>query len=238
MHPPTDEDRESLSQPGPNQVLSDQDVVERVLSGETSLFEIIMQRYNQRLFRTIRAMVPDDAEAEDVLQESYVRAYHHLRQFEGRARFSTWLTRIAIHEVMARRRKSRRFTSLEDHEHRRGQNDRWHRTERTPEEHASSSELRCVLERAIRQMPESLRLVFMLREVEGLDTGETAHCLEISAGSVKVRLFRARSQLRSSIDRELGANARQLHQFAGERCDNMVSGVLNRISVSIDGTKE
>src|SRR5215510_10289550 len=96
------------------EALADEEVVARVLAGETSLFEIIMRRYNQRLFRTLRAMVPSDSDAEDILQEAYVRAYRHLAQFQGRAKFSTWLTRIAIHELFARRRTSRRFASLDD----------------------------------------------------------------------------------------------------------------------------
>ena len=208
--------------------LSDEDVVRRVLSGDKSLFEIIMRRYNQRLFRTIRVMVGNDAEAEDILQEAYVRAYQHLGQFEGRASFSTWLTRIALHEAMARRRKSSRFRSL-DAADPSDSADNWEDGGRSPEEAASSTELRGVLDQAITRLPEPLRLVFMLREVEGLTVDETAGCLGISAANVKVRLHRARSQLRSGIERQLGTEARQLHAFAGARCDALVASVLRRI---------
>ena len=202
--------------------LSDEEIVARVLSGETALFEMIMRRYNQRLFRTLRAFVPNDAEAEDVLQEAYVRAYRDLAQFEGRARFSTWLTRIAIHEALARRKKRRRFVSLDGVE---GQP----AMDPSPEDRANSMELRGVLQRAIDGMPEGLRAVFMLREVEGLDTDETAECLGLSAANVKVRLHRARALLRTEIDRELGSEARRLHSFAGARCDRLVAAVLKRI---------
>jgi len=182
-----------------------------------------MRRYNQRLFRTVRALTPNDAEAEDVLQEAYVNAYHHLAQFEGRAKFSTWLTRIAIHEALARRKTRGRLTTIEDLELRPAMDP-------TPEEKATSSELRGVLQRAIENLPEPLRVVFMMREVEGLDTEETAACLGLSAANVKVRLFRARGLLRDAIDRELGSEVRKLHAFAGARCDAIVARVLSRIS--------
>jgi len=207
----------------PAATLSDEDVVARVLAGETELFEMIMRRYNQRLFRTVRALTPNDAEAEDVLQEAYVNAYHHLAQFEGRAKFSTWLTRIAIHEALARRKTRGRLTTIEDLELRPAMDP-------TPEEKATSSELRGVLQRAIENLPEPLRVVFMMREVEGLDTDETAACLGLSAANVKVRLFRARGLLRDAIDRELGSEVRKLHAFAGARCDAIVARVLSRIS--------
>jgi RNA polymerase sigma-70 factor (ECF subfamily) len=207
----------------PAATLSDEDVVARVLAGETELFEMIMRRYNQRLFRTVRALTPNDAEAEDVLQEAYVNAYHHLAQFEGRAKFSTWLTRIAIHEALARRKTRGRLTTIEDLELRPAMDP-------TPEEKATSSELRGVLQRAIENLPEPLRVVFMMREVEGLDTEETAACLGLSAANVKVRLFRARGLLRDAIDRELGSEVRKLHAFAGARCDAIVARVLSRIS--------
>src|SRR5512145_642320 len=140
--------------------LSDEEVIARVLSGEVALFEMIMRRYNQRLFRTLRAFVPDDAEAEDVLQEAYVRAYRDLAQFEGRARFSTWLTRIAIHEALARGKKRRRFVSLDDGERQPAMVDRLQATDPSPEDRAASTELHGVIHRAIDRMPEGLRAVF------------------------------------------------------------------------------
>src|SRR5262245_59928964 len=209
--------------------LSDDEVVARVLSGEVALFEMIMRRYNQRLFRTLRAFVPNDAEAEDVLQEAYVRAYRDLAQFEGRARFSTWLTRIAIHEALARKKKRRRFVSLDDTERQPAMVDQLKAPDPSPEDRVTTTELRGVLQRAIDRMPGSLRSVFMLREVEGLDTEEAAECLGLSAANVKVRLHRARALLRSELERELGSEVRRVHQFAGERCDRIVAGVLRRI---------
>jgi RNA polymerase sigma-70 factor (ECF subfamily) len=210
----------------PGGALSDEEVVRRVLGGEVELFEIVMRRNNQRLFRTIRALVPNDTEAEEILQESYVRAYQHLVQFAGRARFATWLTRIAIHEVLARQRRVRRLSSLDTVEL---PADVWQDTERTPEENLRTAELEQLVARAIEAMPESLRVVFVLREVEGLATDETAECLGLSAANVKVRLHRARSLLRSRIDRRLVADLRNVHKFAGDRCDHIVASVLRRL---------
>ncbi len=213
---------------GADAVLRDDEVVERVRAGETALFEILMRRYNQRLFRALHAILRDDAEAEDVLQDAYVRAYLGLDRFRGEARFSTWLTRIAIHEALRRRRRSSRFRNFDPVD---DASDPGARLDpgRSPEDAASSDELRGVLDRAIGQMPETLRSVFVLREVEGLDTEETAECLGLTANNVKVRLHRARGLLRDRIDRRLGTEVRRLHQFAGARCDAVVARVLQRL---------
>jgi RNA polymerase sigma-70 factor (ECF subfamily) len=151
---------------------SDEQVVSRVLAGETALYELLMRRYNQRLYRVARAILHDDAEAEDVMQDAYVRAYQHLADFEGRAKFSTWLTRIAVHEALARSRRRSRFQSLDNSEESKGgvmgslASDG-----RNPEEAAYDRELGGVLERAILELPEDHRLVFMLRDVVRLCTG-------------------------------------------------------------------
>src|ERR1043165_7336229 len=96
--------------------LPDSEVVERVRHGDSPLYEVLMRRYNQRLFRTIRSVIPDDEEAEDILQETWVRAYEHLNQFEGRASFATWVSRIGFHEALARSRNRKRWTPVEDAE--------------------------------------------------------------------------------------------------------------------------
>jgi RNA polymerase sigma-70 factor (ECF subfamily) len=150
--------------------LTDAEIVGRVLAGDTSLFAILMRRYNQSLFQTVLSMVLNNAEAEDVVQATYVRAYQHLGQIECRARFSTWLTRIAIHEVMDRQRRRRRFTSLDTHERQSRPANRRHDGERPHDERAGSVELQAVLDRAL-QLPESLRLGFLLRELNGETKG-------------------------------------------------------------------
>ena len=174
--------------------LTDDEVVRRVLDGDIGLFEIIMRRYNQRLFRVARSVVKDDSEAEDIIQEAYVRAYEHLSQFEGRAKFSTWLTKIAIYEAYAR---VRRFdyrnvdsvSNLED------QGMDVKSKEHDPEQQRFDDEMRMQLERALDAIPDDYRSIFMLREIEGLSTAETAECLEISEENAKTRLHRARALL-------------------------------------------
>src|SRR4051812_34103827 len=158
--------------------LSDQEVVARVIEGQTALFEVLMRRYNERVYRAARSIVRDEAEAEDVMQQAYVNAYAHLRQFDGRAKFSTWLTRIAVHEALARVRKRGRYESVDfeqetqavDHQP----------SSPDPEHRAFAGELRSLLESAIDDLPDGLREVFMLREVDGMSTADTAICLGVS----------------------------------------------------------
>lgn len=184
-----------------------------------------MRRHNQRLFRLARAVVRDDREAEDVVQEAYVRAFTNLDQFAGRARFATWLSRIALHEALARVRRGRRFAALPEEvtlsdlpNPRPG-----------PEDHAANRELAAALAAAVDALPESHRAVFVLRDVEGMSTAETAEVLGLSVPNVKVRLHRARAALRADLERRLGGEVPRLWSFDGERCDRVVAGVLERV---------
>jgi RNA polymerase sigma-70 factor (ECF subfamily) len=203
--------------------LSDEEVVDRVLRGETALFELIMRRYNQRLYRIARAIVRDDGEAEDVTQDAYVRAFEHLDQFAGRARFSTWLTRIAVHEASARLRRRGRHIDIEENMPTLAS------PAAGPEQRAAQHELGQAIENAIDALPEVYGAVFMLREVEGLSTAETAACLDINEETVKTRLYRARILLRNHITARIGVAARESFQFAGARCDRTVAAVMARI---------
>jgi len=212
------------SQTGP----SDEEVVRRVIEGEAALFEILMRRYNRRLFRVTRSIVANDQEAEDIIQDAYVRAYQHLDQFEGRARFSTWLTKIAIYEAYARVRRAdyRKVDSISVLE---GQGIDVTSDERDPEQQIYDGELKVVLEKAFDKLPADYRSVFMLREIEGLSTAETAECLEVSEENVKTRLYRARALLQRELYSLVGANANVAFQFLGVRCDRIVARVLDRI---------
>jgi len=213
------------------QSLADAEVVERVRAGETGLYELLMRRYNQRLFRVIRSVVINDAEAEDVLQEAWVRAYEHLDQFAGRASFPTWVTRIAYYEALARTRKGKRWIPLENPE---GEimpaANRIQSTSETPESQAMRSQLGQMLETAVDALPENYRSVFMLREVEQLSTIETAECLGLSEEAVKTRLHRSRALLRSELEKHIGPAVAQAHSFLGVRCDRTVARVLERIA--------
>jgi len=208
---------------------SDHELVARIRAGEPRLFELLMRRHNQKLFRMLRSMLRSDAEAEDVMQEAYLKAFAALDGFEGRASFSTWLLRIAAHEAMARGRRSRRFVFADGAEEstmfERGRGPR----EPNPEDQAGVSELRTVLVDAIDSLPESHRSVFVLREVEGLSTSETAEALGLSEENVKVRLHRARGALRTFVDQRVGREVRRIFLFEAPRCDRLVSRVMTRV---------
>jgi RNA polymerase sigma-70 factor (ECF subfamily) len=211
--------------------LSDEEVVARVLDGETGTFEIVMRRYNQRLYRVARAILRNDSEAEDVMQDAYVRAYEHLDQFAGRAKFSTWLTRIAVHEALARQRRGNRYQELAPvSEGDRGDPmDGFASMALNPEEQASNSQIRGLLEDAVEQLPDAYRTVFMLRDVEEMSTTDTANVLEITEENVKVRLHRARALLRKSLYARAGMERKEAFNFHAVRCDRIVKNVFERI---------
>lgn len=181
--------------------LSDEDVVARVRAGDTPLFELLIRRHSRRLYRVTGSILRDAAEAEDVLQEAYVRAYAHLDQFRGRARFATWLTRIAVNEALRRRQRRRRFTDFGTVA------DVLESPHRGPERCAFDAELSLLLAAAINEVPARYRTVFVLREVEGRSTADTAACLSIPEKTVRTRLHRARLQLRGRLSRALGAES-------------------------------
>jgi RNA polymerase sigma-70 factor (ECF subfamily) len=209
--------------------LTDEEIVARVLGGEPQLFELIMRRHNQRIYRAARAVLRDDEEAEDVMQDAYVRAFAHLHEFEGRARFSTWLTRIAVHEALARSRRGRRFQPIDSQT---GETQSMPTASRfSPEEQASDGEIRSVLEKAIDALPDEFRSVFVLRAVEEMSGAETAECLGIPEETVKTRLFRARSRLQEALLEALEPAAPRAYEFHLSRCDRVVAAVLSRLGL-------
>jgi RNA polymerase sigma-70 factor, ECF subfamily len=207
--------------------LSDEEIVARVVAGETELFELLMRRHNQSLFRILRGVADRAADAEDLLQDAWVKAFQHLASFRGEARFSTWVARIAIHEAGARARRGRRFEALspsvEDAL-------RAPRGEE-PQHRAETTELRGLLEAAIDGLSPALRAVLVLRDVEGLSTADTATTLDLSVEAVKVRLHRARAALRRELDRSLGGAMSALYSFDGDRCDRVVAGVWESLGL-------
>ena len=216
-----------------NTELSDEQVVERVLEGDTALFEIIMRRYNQRLYRVALAITRNDGEAEDVMQETYVRAYQHLRQFAGKAAFSTWLTRIAVHESIARRNRQQRYVQQADNDTN-GEGfsmDYIESGRPSPEDRVSSTEAARLLEEAVQSLPEIYRTIFVMRDVEELSTAETADLLEVSEENVKTRLHRARAMLRRELYQRAGATSTAAFQFHATRCDRVVKAVFERIAL-------
>jgi RNA polymerase sigma-70 factor, ECF subfamily len=204
--------------------LADEEVVERVLAGDSALFEILMRRYNQRLFRVARGILADDAEAEDVMQDAYVRAFRELAGFRGEARFATWLTRIAVYEALARVRKRRRLALIVG-----GEPPDPPALNRSPEREAENRELQNVLREAVEALPDPLRAVFCLREIEGLTSEQTADAIGVTVENVRVRLHRAKAALRQKLDDLIGSEVRRLYMFDGARCDRVVAGVFARL---------
>lgn len=207
---------------------TDEEVVERVKAGETALYEILMRRYNQRLYRVTVAILRDSAEAEDVMQDAYVRAYEHLGQFEGRAPFATWLTRIAVHEALARIRRRGHYEPLDETENGEISMKTVDATP-DPEQNASHSETSDLLEAAVLGLPEPYRAVVMLRDVEEMSTKDAAEALELSEENVKVRLHRGHAMMRSWLLARVGSSGKLAFPFMGERCDRMVRVVLERV---------
>lgn len=211
---------------------SDEEVVGRVLQGEVLLFEVLMRRHNQRIYRAIRSILRTDDECEDVMQETYVRAFEHLSQFEGRAKFSTWLTRIAVNEAIKRSIARGKLDPLEIETMDAEDCVPMSRKEgsATPESHAAISQLSVLLEESILMLPMAYRAVLVLRDLEEMSTAETAQVLEISDSNVKVRLHRAHEMLRSELMTRAGASGPTAFLFPAIRCDRVVRGVLERLS--------
>jgi RNA polymerase sigma-70 factor, ECF subfamily len=212
----------------------DASLVERILGGDRAAFQRLMRAHNTALFRAARAIVRDDADAEDVLQEAYLAAYRHLGDFRGQARLSTWLTRIVINQALGRLRARRRdnvISLLAD-----GPEAETARMEQpmdeqtpSPEDGVARAELRRLLERNIDALPLAFRAAFMLREVEEMTIEEAAECLAIPAATVRTRVFRARAMLRESLAEEMDMATADVFAFAGARCDRIVAGVLERL---------
>lgn len=207
---------------------SDEEIVDRVRGGETCLFETLMRRHNERLYRALRGILRDDAEIEDVMQDAYLAAFTNLCQLQESSRFTAWLLRIARNAALRRVRHARAVVAT----------DLWSETgtprdggNLLPEEAASFGQAINVLERAIDALPEPHREVVMLRAVQGLSMQDTAEILEISEEAVRVRLHRARALLKSQVQERVGADAMPLFPFFAPRCNRVVAGVLARLWV-------
>lgn len=237
--------KQSLSRPD-----DDADLVARVATRDQAAFETLMRRYNSRLFRVARAILKDDAAAEDALQEAYLDAFRHIRDFHGDAQLGTWLTRITINQALMRLRQQKRDRVVVPFDERSRQDaasteisiDRAtqmadHRIEPPPQT-AWRAEIRALLERRIDELPVAFRTVFIMREVEDMTVDETAACLAVPAATVRTRLFRARALLREALARDIDTAAVEVFGFAGERCDRIVAAVLARVPPLTADTQE
>lgn len=217
--------------------LADDELARLVAAGDTAAFEAVMRRHNRMLFRTARAILRDDAEAEDALQEAYLQAYGSMAGFRGSAKLSTWLARIVVNEALARKRQAvrrgvvvpldtaARFVGTA----RQPDGEALRAETPGPETEAIRRELGALIERRVDGLPEAFRTVFVLRAVEELTVEETAELLGIPEATVRSRYFRARGILRQSLAHELDRALLAAFTFGGARCDRVVVGVLDRI---------
>lgn len=206
--------------------LSDKELISRILLGEKELYAIIVRRYNQRIYRVGISIINDEAEVEDIMQVTYIRAYENLARFAFAASFSTWLTRILINECLLRKKMRKKSIMLTEADH----NDHSIQSgieHKGPESQLLNAELKNLLELSIRQLPEKYRTVFVLRMIENMNVAETKECLNISEVNVKVRLNRAKALLKKSLIPYCGSH--ELLHFHLNRCDRMAVYVMSRI---------
>ena len=215
---------------------SDAELVARALGRDEAAFRTIMQANNRRLYRLARGILRNDSEAEDVVQETYVRAFTHLDSFRGDSSLATWLARIAMNEALGRLRKQRPSVDLgtlapgvleaqiiqfplsapsED-----------------PEKSMAQREIQQVVEHAIDDLPEAFRIVFITRVIEGMNVEETAEILGLKPETIKTRLHRARTMLRDNVEKKIGPVVMEAFPFAGKRCERLTDAVLKRLGTA------
>jgi RNA polymerase sigma-70 factor (ECF subfamily) len=214
--------------------LPDPELARRVAGGDQAAFESLMRRHNRALFRTARAILRDDAEAEDALQEGYLQAYRTIGSYRGEARLSTWLARVVANQALMRLRKHARRSAIvplqpglavdEIDQKAEGSMDQ------EPSRTAGRAEVRRLLESRIDALPGAYRTVFVLRAVEEYSVPETAAILDIPEATVRSRFFRARSLLREGLAAEVDLACEDAFAFAGERCDRIVARVMQRLA--------
>jgi RNA polymerase sigma-70 factor, ECF subfamily len=213
----------------------DADLVRLACSGVPDAFGAIITRYNQRLYRVARAVLRDGSEAEDALQEAYLRAFAALNTFRNDAALGTWLTRIVVNEALGRLKRRRKTEDLDalDHAGKLGAGViifPGAAIPMNPEQTAALGEIRRLLERAIDSLPESFRLVFVLRDIEGMSVEETAEHTGLQPATVKTRLHRARAHLRKALDGTLSLALQDTFPFGGARCERTRTTVMARIA--------
>lgn len=219
---------------------SDEEIVDLVRGGHAAAYEILMRRHNQRVYRAVRAVLADEWDVEDVMQEAYLAAYRHLASFAGRARFSTWLLRIAVNCAIDRVRRAGRSVAFDPLQ----EEALFLETglpacarARDPEQEAGDRELARLLEHAIDHLPPVYRAAYVLREVDGMTPSDAARCLGVEEATLNTRVHRARRLLRDALGREVGAEASAAFRFDGARCDRVVAGVLAALPAPVSAAE-
>lgn len=234
MIPPLDANtaRRSVTQ------LPDETLIARIRAGDTSGYETLLRRYNRRLFRVTRGILRDDDDAQDAMQEAYVRAFTHLGDYHTAGNFGAWLTRIAVNEALMKKRSDKQYAAraaspLRDEDDEDDAMAQAPATGAGTEDLAASGEWRHLIEAAVDGLPEGFRTVFVLRAIEQLSIEETAACLGIPAATVKTRFHRARGLMQQALTRHIDAAGPAAFDFDGPRCDRMVAAVLARLMPSV-----
>ncbi|MEH2494776.1 RNA polymerase sigma factor (sigma-70 family) [Bradyrhizobium sp. AZCC 1678] len=209
----------------------DIELVRRALAREEAAVRAIMQANNRRLYRLARGILRNDGEAEDVVQEAYVRAFTHLESFRGDCSLSTWLSRIAINEALGRLRRRRPAVELDSLPQGALEAEiiQFPLAAADPEKSMAQREIQAVVEHAIDELPEAFRLVFITRVIEGMNVEETAEILSLKPETVKSRLHRARTMLRDIVEKKIGPVVMEAFPFAGKRCERLTDTVLKRL---------
>jgi RNA polymerase sigma factor (sigma-70 family) len=219
---------EALKLQPDSSVLSDEVIVKRIVAGEKELFEILLRRHNQLLFRVLRGYLQKDVEVEDAMQNAYLKAFNKLYQFQGHSQFSTWLIRIGINEALAiigkmKKEKTIYLYAADD----RNEDVKKITDGMNPEKQIIRQETERLLEHAIDNLPDKYRMVYILKEVQGLPIDQVAESLNISVENVKVRAHRAKNLLKETLyQTSISAN---VFEFGNLRCDSVVANVMNRI---------
>lgn len=205
------------------------ELAQHVAAGDTDAFRSLMRKHNQTLYRTARAVLRNDADAEEIVQEAWLLAYRSLHGFRGEAKLSTWLIRIVVNLALRRRQGQVRDTTMRVDTQDDEVADMQPSPTANPESMTANSELRRLLEAHIDRLPDLYREVFILRAVEELDVEETASALDLPEATVRTRFFRARHQLREALAQDIDIAVGDAFSFAGHRCDRIVAGVFRRL---------
>lgn len=215
--------------------VAESELLASMRAGDPAAFAALMRSNNQRLYRLARGFLRDDLEAEEVVHDTYVRAFTHLDSFKGRSSLATWLARIVSNEALGRLRRRRPTVDVSDMAETLAAGDGpFVAAEPTPEQAIARREIRGAIEKAVDELPPSFRSVFMLRAIEQMSIEETASCLGIPGETVKTRFHRANKLLRRALTTQLGAIFDDMYLFRGPRCDGLVATVLQRIGVTAE----
>ena len=208
---------------------SDKEVISKIKNGEKEMFALLIRKYNGRLYRIGISIIKNDAQIEDLMQNTYIKAYEHLQSFEGRASFGTWLIRIMINECLAYVKKNSRYISIENNNHMERSDLNRIDDRNTPAYATLNRELGAVLESSLLDLPEKYRLVFVMREMEDMSIAETTEALGISESNVKVRLNRAKAMLRNKLNHYYKSDL--VFGFHLTRCDRIATNVMNSLGI-------